>query len=144
MAEANTTEIFNCSREEFFKIVSDYEKYPQFLPEVKAVKITKTTPTLKEMEYSVSMIKTFSYRLKVTEKINEEVVFEFIGGDVFKSMRGEWKLKDKGKNQVEVDYKVEASFGLLVPGPMAKTLVSVNLPIMMANFKKRVKEVYGK
>ena len=52
-------------------------------------------------------------------------------------------LTEKAGKCVAV-YDVEASFGLLVPGAIAKTLVSVNLPLMMANFKKRVKEVYGK
>jgi len=144
MASAQTTEVFNCTPAEFFKLVSDYEKYSQFLPEVKSVKITKKDTTSKEMEYQVSLIKTFKYRLKVTEKENESVNFEFIDGEVFKSMKGSWTIKAKGTSQCEVDYKVEAGFGLLVPGPMAKTLVSVNLPLMMANFKKRVKEVYGK
>ncbi|MBC7742099.1 MAG: SRPBCC family protein [Bdellovibrionaceae bacterium] len=143
MASAHATEVFNCSREDFFKIVSDYEKYSEFLPEVKSVKVTKKSGNTKEMEYSVSLIKTFKYKLKVTEKLNESVDFVFTEGDVFKTMKGGWKLKDKnGKCQVE--YDVDATFGLFVPGVMAKTLVSVNLPLMMANFKKRVKEVYGK
>ena len=33
MASAKTSEKFNCTPEEFFKIVSDYEKYPEFLDE---------------------------------------------------------------------------------------------------------------
>lgn len=143
MASAKTTEVFNCTKEEFFKIVSDYEKYPLFLSEVKSVKIIKNKDQVKEMEYNVSLIKTFSYKLRATEVVNQSVKFEFIGGDVFKTMKGSWTLRDKDK-KVEVDYEVEATFGLLVPNAMAKTLVSVNLPIMMANFKKRVKEVYGK
>ncbi len=143
MASAQATEVFNCSREEFFKIVSDYEKYSEFLPEVKSVKITKKSGHNKEMEYSVSMIKTFKYKLKVTEKPNEAVDFVFTEGDVFKTMKGAWRFRDKN-GKCEVDYTVDATFGLFVPGPMAKTLVSVNLPLMMANFKKRVKEIYGK
>ena len=31
MASAETTEVFNCTKDEFFKIISDYEKYPEFL-----------------------------------------------------------------------------------------------------------------
>lgn len=143
MASANAKEVFNCSVEEFFKIVSDYEKYPEFLPEVKSVKIYKTSGDTKEMEYHVSLIKTFKYKLKVTDKKPSSVSFEFIGGDVFKTMKGSWKLSnDKGKCAVE--YNVEATFGMLVPESMAKPLVSANLPLMMANFKKRVKAVYGK
>ena len=142
-ATAETKETMNCTQDEFFKIVSDYESYSKFLPEVKAIKILKTNGNTKEMEYQVSVMKTFKYILKVIEVPNEKVDFTFISGDVFKTMKGSWKLSEKnGKCQVE--YNVEASFGMLVPSAVAKTLVTVNLPIMMANFKKRVKEVYGK
>lgn len=143
MASANTKEVFNCTTEEFFKIVSDYEKYPQFLPEVKSVKIIKTSGDTKEMEYHVSLIKTFKYKLRAKQVKNESVNFEFIGGDVFKTMKGSWKLTDQG-GKCAVDYNVEATFGLLVPESMAKPLVSANLPMMISNFKKRIKEVYGK
>ena len=144
MAEANTSEIFNCTPEEFFKIVSDFEKYPEFLPEVKSVKILKNSGDSKEMEYSVSLIKTFKYKLKSIEKAPSSVEFTFTEGDVFKTMKGKWTILPEGKDKCKVDYKVEATFGLLVPGPMAKTLVSVNLPLMINNFKNRVKKVYGK
>ena len=142
MASANAKEVFNCSVEEFYKVVADYEKYPEFLPEVKSVKIYKTTEP-KEMEYQVSLIKTFKYKLKIKEEKNKLVSFEFIGGDVFKTMKGTWKLADQG-GKCAIEYNVEATFGMLVPESMAKTLVSANLPLMMNNFKKRIKEVYGK
>ncbi len=143
MASAQASEVFNCTRKEFYKLVTDYEKYSEFLPEVKSVKISKKSGGTKEAEYHVSLIKTFKYKLKITEKLNESVEFVFTEGDVFKTMKGSWKFKDKGE-KCAIEYNVEATFGMFVPGPLAKTLVSVNLPTMMANFKKRVKEIYGK
>ncbi|AGH95593.1 type II toxin-antitoxin system RatA family toxin [Pseudobdellovibrio exovorus] len=143
MASANTKEVFNCTAEEFFKIVTDYEKYSDFLPEVKSVKVYKNSGGTKEMEYHVSLIKTFKYKLKANEKPFESVKFEFIGGDVFKTMKGEWTIKDQG-DKCAVDYNVEATFGMFVPESMAKPLVSANLPMMMTNFRKRIKELYGK
>lgn len=143
MASANTKEVFNCTTAEFFKLVTDYEKYSDFLPEVKSVKIYKSVGAVKEMEYHVSLIKTFKYKLKAVEVENKSVKFEFIGGDVFKTMNGSWLLSEQD-GKCAVEYSVEASFGMFVPESMAKPLVSANLPMMMANFKKRIKEVYGK
>jgi coenzyme Q-binding protein COQ10 len=144
MAEAKTTEVFNCTQQEFFNIVSDYEKYPEFLPEVKSVKVTPKSDGTKEMEYSVSLVKTFKYKLKAKEVSPSSIDFEFVGGEVFKTMKGSWRIAPEGSDKCKVDYKVEATFGLLVPGPMANSLVSVQLPIMINNFKNRVKKVYGK
>lgn len=144
MAQAQTTEVFNCTAEEFYKIVSDYEKYPEFLPEVKSVKITKDNGDTKEMEYSVSLVKTFKYKLKATQQAPSKVEFHFVEGDVFKTMKGSWHIAPEGADKCKVNYSVEATFGMFVPGPMANTLVSVNLPIMINNFKNRVKKVYGR
>ena len=143
MATAQTTEVFNCTPEEFFKVVADFEKYPEFLPEVKAVKILKNDGTSKEMEYNVSLVKTFKYKLKSTEVAPSKVDFVFVEGDVFKSMKGSWNIAPEGTDKCKVNYTVEATFGMFVPGPMANTLVSVNLPIMIQNFKNRIKKVYG-
>lgn len=143
MASAHTKEVFNCTKEEFFKIVSDYEKYSEFLPEVKSVKIYKNEGNVKEMEYNVSLIKTFKYKLRITETGHEKINFEFIGGDVFKTMKGSWQIGEQD-GKCAIEYNVEATFGMLVPESMAKPLVTANLPMMISNFKKRIKEVYGK
>lgn len=143
MAKATTTATFNCTAEEFFKLISDYEKYPEFLTEVKDVKILKSSGNTKEMEYSVSLIKSFKYKLKVEEKAPTGIKFNFVSGDVFKTMQGSWEIKPKGE-KCEVVYSVEASFGMLIPDSVAKPLVSANLPMMIENIKKRIKKVYGK
>lgn len=143
MASASTSATFNCTAEEFFKLISDYEKYPEFLTEVKDVKILKSSGSTKEMEYSVSLIKSFKYRLKVEEKAPTEIKFHYIGGDVFKTMKGSWDIKAKGE-KCEVVYSVEATFGMLIPDSIAKPLVSANLPMMIENIKKRIKKIYGK
>ncbi len=143
MAEAKTKETFNCTAEEFFKVVVDYEKYPDFLPEIKSVKILKNEGAKKQMEYSVSMIKTFKYKLDVEEVSPSKVEFKFAGGDVFKTMKGLWTIKPAG-DKCEVEYHLTATFGMFMPSSMESTLVTVSLPKMITNFKNRIKKVYGK
>lgn len=144
MAKAQITDVFNCTPQEFFDLVVDYESYPEFLTEMKDVKITKQTKTSKTMECTVSVVKTFSYELVTKEKAPKSVVFEFTKGDIFKSLKGSWTIEDAPKKKCHVTYDIEASFGLLVPSMISNKLVSVNLPSMMKAFHKRVKKVYGK
>ncbi len=143
MAQAQISENFNCKAEEFFQIVSDYEKYPEFITGVSSVKVTKNDGSVKEMEYSVSIVKSFKYKLKVTEVSPTSVVFTFTSGEMFKTMKGSWNIKPDGE-KCKVDYNVEATFGMLVPSFMADQLVKVNLPILIQNFKTRIKAIYGK
>ncbi len=142
-SSAQKTEVFNCTPEEFYNIVSDYEKYPEFLSEVKDAKVIKEEENKKLVEFTVSVMKDFSYRLWITEEPNEKISWVFDSGDIFKVSNGHWKLEDEaGKTRAE--YWVEAKFNLLVPKFVANTLVSVNLPNMMSAYHKRIREVYGK
>lgn len=143
MPAAHHTEVFNCTVPEFFKIVSDYERYPEFLTEVKDCRVVKNENGRKLVEYKVSMIKSFSYSLWMKEQEPSLITWDFASGDIFKSMSGSWKL-DSEADKCRVTYDVDASFGIFVPGPIAKTLLTVNLPTMMGAYHKRVKEVYGK
>ncbi len=141
MAAAQTTETFNCEMEDFYKIITDYESYSDFLPEVKSCKIIKKTKKKKLVEYKVSIVKEFTYRLWMDESEGPNILtWELESGDLFKVSNGRWELKPNGK-KLEATYWVEAKFKMFVPGPVSKKLVSVNLPNMMKAYKKRIKEL---
>ncbi len=147
MAKAKTSEVFKCTADQLYKIVTDYAKYPDFLSEVKKCDVVKSEGPKKLIEYQVSMIKTFSYRLQMVENYVENgvstVTWDFISGDVFKSLAGSWKIEPEG-SQCRATYEVEATFGLFVPGPVANTLVNVSLPNMISGYHKRIRQLYGK
>lgn len=143
MASAQTTEVFNCTPAQFYKIVSDYEKYPEFLAEVKECRVLKKEGNRKLVEYTVSVVKNFKYSLWMTETENQEIKWEFAGGDVFKTSTGHWKFQEEG-GKCRASYFVDATFNMFVPGPIAKALVSVNLPNMISAYHKRVAELYGR
>ncbi|MNL26296.1 Polyketide cyclase / dehydrase and lipid transport [compost metagenome] len=142
MAKASTTEVFNCTPEQFFKIISDYEKYHEFLAEVKKCNVLKTEGNRKLVEFNVQVMKSFKYSLWMTEVANQSITWEFASGDLFKTSSGSWKLENEA-GKTRATYSVEATFSMFVPGPIANALVSVNLPNMMSSYHKRVKQVYG-
>ncbi|RME16288.1 MAG: polyketide cyclase [Bdellovibrio sp.] len=142
MSQAQTTEVFNCTPEQFFKIITDYEKYPEFLTEVKECRILQEEGNKKLVEYKINLIRSFTYRLWMTEEPFTKVSWVFDSGDLFKVSTGSWVLEeDAGKTRAT--YTLEAKFKMFVPGPVAKTLVNVNLPNMMSAYHKRVEELYG-
>ena len=143
MASAQTTEVFNCTVNQFYAIISDYEKYPEFLQEVKECKVVKVEGNRKLVEYVVSVMKNFKYSLWMTENLNQEIKWEFAGGDLFKTSSGYWKLQEEG-GKTRGTYYVDATFNMFVPGPIAKALVSVNLPNMVSSYHKRVAQLYGR
>ncbi len=144
MADAQTIETFNCTPKEFFDLVVDYEKYPEFLSEVKECKILKKEGDTKLVDYKVSVVKAMQYQLKTKEVEPSLVSWEFAGGDAFKTMNGSWKIEEAPGGKCKCTYSVDATFKIFVPGPVAKTLLNVNLPAMMSSYHKRIKAVYGK
>lgn len=147
MAKAKTSDVFKCNPKDFFSVVTDYANYPEFLTEVKKCSIIKSEANKKLVEYDVSMIKSFSYKLQMNENYIENgistVKWEFVSGDVFKSLKGQWTIEAEGDG-TRATYEVEATFGLFVPGPIANTLVSVSLPNMISSYHKRISQLYGK
>jgi ribosome-associated toxin RatA of RatAB toxin-antitoxin module len=143
MPGAEHIEVFNCSVQDFYAIVSDYEKYPDFLQEVKSCKVLKTDGAKKLVEFKVAVIKSFAYQLWMTEKAPNEISWTFASGDIFKTSEGSWRLSDQN-GKTKAHYKVDATFSMFVPGPIAKTLLTVNLPMMISSYHKRIKEIYGK
>lgn len=143
MPGAETTELFACTPQQFYELITDYEKYPEFLSEVKSCKLIRTEGSRKLVEFSVSLIKSFSYRMWITESPHTHTEWTLESGDIFKTSTGSWDLEEvDGKTRAH--YRVDATFKVFLPGPIAKSLVSVNLPLMMKSYHQRVKEKYGR
>lgn len=141
MAGTKTTHTFDCTAEELFYIITDYENYSDFLKEIKECTIIKEVGNRKLVEYKVSVIKSFTYRLWMEEDWgNKKVIWSFDSGDMFRKSDGSWELKDVA-GKCEATYQVDAKMKMFVPGSVAKTLISVNLPAMMKAYEKRLTEV---
>ncbi len=142
MAGAETSELFDCSIEQFYKIITDYKSYPLFLDEVKDTNMIDDQGDKKLVQFKVNVIKNFQYSLWMDESKKNELHWAFHEGDLFKKSTGSWILEEEA-GKTRAHYKIESKFKMLVPGPITKTLISVNLPNMMSSYKKRIKEVYG-
>ncbi|MEM7646741.1 MAG: SRPBCC family protein [Pseudomonadota bacterium] len=142
MADVKHVEVFNCTPEQFFDLIIDYNSYSQFLNEVSRCEVVSSDGDVKKVEYEVSVVKNFKYLNEHREKRPYEVSWKFLSGDLFKSMSGHWKLSDEG-GKTRAEYYVEASFGMFVPKMMTKSVLSVNLPAMMKAYHQRVKQLYG-
>jgi len=138
MGQATTSEIFNAPLEKVFKVISNYNSYPEFLTDIKRVSVLESSGPRKLVEFELHVIKRFRYQLWLAENPNEEVSWTFHSGEIFKENTGSWKLKDLGDGRTHADYSIVAKFGVFVPGMIEKMLIEVNLPVMMKSFKKQI------
>jgi len=140
MPGASTSIVMDVPPKLIYDIVMDFDHYPEFLPDVKKVKVEKKGKGL-VAEFEISVIKKIHYKLSFSSVPNKKVTWTFLGGDIFKDNQGSWEFEELKKSQTKVTYTVEVDFGLFVPSIITNKLVGHNLPTMMKRFKERAESV---
>jgi ribosome-associated toxin RatA of RatAB toxin-antitoxin module len=122
-------------------VITDYEKYPEFLPEVKKVKVEFGAGNVKEVSYTVDVkAKVITYTLKHTARPPDELAWTMVRGEMMKGNDGAWILKPVPEG-TEATYKIDLKLGALVPSMVERMLAEQSLPGLLANFKKRIESL---
>jgi coenzyme Q-binding protein COQ10 len=145
MAQASKSVTVNVPPDKFFDLIADYEKYPEFLPEVKKVKIEGGQGAIKEVTYTVDIkAKVINYTLKHTAERPTTLRWTMVKGEMMKGNDGSWALKPGAQpNTTEATYNIDLRLSALVPGFIEKALAEQQLPGLLANFKARAEKLYG-
>jgi coenzyme Q-binding protein COQ10 len=137
MAEATRSIDIKAPVEKVFRIISDYERYPEFLPEVKRVSTSDRSGNRVKVHYEVEVIKRIKYTLELSEEPPHRVRWSFVEGELMRDNHGSWSLEAAGPEQTRATYSIEMALGPLVPKAIVKALVETSLPKMLDAFKKR-------
>lgn len=134
--------------EEVYALAKNIEAFPEFMPDVKSVKIVERSEdgnrTVSEW---IGSVKEFRLSVKWTEEdiwddAAKTCTFSLIKGD-YSKYSGVWKFTDLGgrtrfDSEIEVEYDVPM-IGSLIKGLIAK-LMKQNVDSMLVAVKKKVEE----
>ena len=137
MAGAEQSIVVNTSPEVLFKVITDYEKYPQFLSEVSAVRVLERSGSSATVEYELDLIKKVSYTIKLTENAPKSISWNLVKSSIMKSNDGGWTLEDLGGGKTKATYRLEVGVGMFVPQRIVDKLTGTTLPETLQAFKKR-------
>jgi len=138
MAKAERSIVIKAPPEKVFAVITDYEKYPEFLPEVKKAKVEFGSGNVKEVTYTVDIkAKVITYTLKHTARPPDELAWTMVRGEMMKGNDGAWILKAVPEG-TEATYQIDLKLGALVPSMVERLLAEQSLPGLLANFKKRI------
>ncbi|OIQ16465.1 MAG: hypothetical protein BM556_15095 [Bacteriovorax sp. MedPE-SWde] len=139
MAKASRTEIFEAAIENIYKVIVDYESYPEFMTGVSSVSVDNFSDKGAKVTYSINMIKKLTYTLDLVHDEPRKVSWSFDSGDLFKVNNGSWELKDLGDGTTEVTYNIELDIKGFFPGAgtVTKKLTETQLPSMMKSVCER-------
>ncbi|MCP3169315.1 type II toxin-antitoxin system RatA family toxin [Myxococcus qinghaiensis] len=137
MPGASRTIVINAPIEKVFDVITQYDRYPEFLPEVKETRTANRKDNTVDVHYKVDVMKTVRYSIRVVEERPRRMSWTFIEGEVMKDNKGSWVLEPEGEGKTRATYNVEMALGLLVPKAVVNALVDTSLPKMLEAFKRR-------
>lgn len=138
MPQVAETIEFKASPKKCYEVISDYEKYPEFLDNVADITVSKKKGESCEVTYGLNLIKRITYTLKMNGKPPHRLDWKFVGGDIMKKNEGHWELEEVKKGVTKATYHLDIELGLFVPGAITKKLVGKSLPDMLKAFKARI------
>ncbi|AFE05155.1 hypothetical protein KH5H1_55280 [Corallococcus caeni] len=137
MAGATRTITINAPVEKVFDIITNYDRYAEFLPEVKKVSTSQRQGNTVQVHYEVDVVKRIRYTIRVTEERPKRMSWTFVEGEVMKDNKGSWTLEPEGEGKTRATYNVEMALGALIPKAIINTLTETQLPKMLEAFKRR-------
>jgi coenzyme Q-binding protein COQ10 len=142
MASARRSIHVDVAPERFFEVVRDYARYPEFLPEVKAVSVGPRTGNAVEVTYRLdARIKLIEFTLLHVETRPSRIEWRLVRGDLMKRDEGRWTLDASPSGGTTATYAIELELLPPIPRSLEKALAEQGLPAMLANFKARAEAV---
>ena len=118
-------------------MITGYEKYPEFMKEVKEIKTSNRKGNQVDVQYKVDLMKSIKYSLRMTEERPSRVTWTFIEGEFMKDNKGSWVLEAAGEGQTKATYTIEMALGPLIPKSIVNAMVETQLPKMLEDVKRR-------
>lgn len=137
MAGATRSIVINAPMEKVFDVITQYEKYGEFLSEVKEVRTSGRQGNEVNVHYKVDVVKTIKYTIRAKEERPTRMSWSFVEGEFMKDNKGQWLLEPAGEGKTQATYTVEMALGALVPKAVVNALVETSLPKMLEAFKRR-------
>lgn len=137
MAGATRSIVINAPVEKVFDTIVAYERYAEFLPEVKSVRTSDRQGDEVLVHYEVNVVKTVHYTIRAREERPHRMSWTFVKGEVMRDNQGSWVLEAEGPGRTRATYTVDMALGPLVPRAIVTTLAETHLPKMLEAFKRR-------
>lgn len=140
MAEATKTVEMDVSRDALWKVITDYERYPEFVDGMSKVKVLSRDGGKTRVEYAITILgKDVVYVLDHSETAPDRMSWTFVESNIMKANSGGWVLRDLGGSRTEATYHLALDFKIYVPGLVLNGLVKSTLPKMFESFQKRAR-----
>jgi coenzyme Q-binding protein COQ10 len=133
-----------------FDLVADVERYPEFVPLCRSLRVRKRTPGEAGIEMLVAdmtvaykmMRETFTSRVTL-DRTNLKIRVEYLDGP-FSHLDNRWTIKPASETTCEVDFFISYEFRSRVLGMLMGAMFEAAFRRFAGAFERRADEVYGR
>jgi len=129
--------------ETFFGMLQDYARYPEFLPDVKSVRVGPRAGDAVEVTYRLdAKVKTIEFTLLHVEKPPLRVDWKLLRGELIRRDEGSWTLERTAQGGTRATYAIEMSFAAPFGAALERALAEQGLPGLLLRFKQRAEQLH--
>jgi coenzyme Q-binding protein COQ10 len=133
---------------EMFDLVADVERYPEFVPLCRALKVRKRMTQPKGVEILVADL-TVAYKLvheaftsRITlDRPNMQILVEYLEGP-FSQLENRWSFRPTGEHTCEVEFFISYEFRSRTLGLLMGAMFDVAFRRFAVAFERRADVVY--
>jgi coenzyme Q-binding protein COQ10 len=140
----------NHSASQMFDLVADVERYPEFVPLCKSLKIRQRTPqadgteiVVADMTVSFKLVKE-SFTSRVTlDRAKLQILVEYLKGP-FSNLENRWTFEPTGEGACDVTFYLAYEFKSRMLALLMGSMFDAAFARFAAAFEKRADVIYGK
>jgi coenzyme Q-binding protein COQ10 len=137
------------SANQMFDLVADVERYPEFVPLCKALKIRQratrpdgTEVIVADMTVSFKLVReAFTSRVTL-DRANLKIMVEYLQGP-FSKLENRWSFEPKTETECDVGFFIAYEFKSRMLAMLMGTMFDAAFQRFAAAFEKRADQVYG-
>jgi len=150
MPQFRTTRRVQHAAAQMFDLVADVERYPEFVPLCKSLRVRRRALNEEGIETLVAdmtvaykmMRETFTSRVTL-DRTNLKIRVEYLDGP-FSHLDNRWTFKPASETTCEVDFFISYEFRSRVLGMLMGAMFEAAFRRFAGAFERRADEVYGR
>jgi ribosome-associated toxin RatA of RatAB toxin-antitoxin module len=141
MPSVSHTADYRVSIEAMYQAFADYASYPDFLEHFERIEVLEEVDGGMRVQVHGEMFGPVSYVIDVEFEAPRYLAWAFVEGKGFNSMEGACTFEDLGRGLVRVEYAVDVSPRVPVPGFIVKQFLKQQTPALLDRFHARALEI---
>jgi coenzyme Q-binding protein COQ10 len=128
----------------FWGLITDYERYPEMLDEMKHVRVLSRTDREVVVAFTVKvLLKSFNYTLKLVEERPNRLTWSLVESDTLSVSNGGWELEALGPTTTRANYRAELRAKMWLPKAFLNALTNLSLPSMLRHWSRYAEARYA-